>query len=135
MALFTTDTEFLVYMDSRDPVPTQHLRGRDALAPVFDDLNACEATAHFNGQSTVTLEGDTASGVTYCLAHHAMMVAASATSTRSSRSGDGRRRHPVSTRKLSGRRVPAPLQARPRIISVKRPAEGQRNAAYRSLTS
>jgi hypothetical protein len=28
MVLFTTDTEFLVYMDSRDPVPTQHLRGR-----------------------------------------------------------------------------------------------------------
>jgi hypothetical protein len=28
MALFTTDTEFLVYMDSCDPVPTQHLRGR-----------------------------------------------------------------------------------------------------------
>jgi hypothetical protein len=28
MALFTTDTEFLVYMDSCDPVPTQHLRRR-----------------------------------------------------------------------------------------------------------
>ena len=39
MALFTADTDFLVYMDSRNPSPTQHLRGRAALAPVFDELN------------------------------------------------------------------------------------------------
>ena len=40
MALFTEDTDFLVYTDSRDPAPTQHLRGRQA------------------------------TGVSYCLAHH-----------------------------------------------------------------
>ena len=39
MALFTEDTDFLVYMDSRNPSPTQEIRGRAALAPVFDDLN------------------------------------------------------------------------------------------------
>ena len=27
-------------------------------------------TTHFNGQSTVALDGDRASGETYCLAHH-----------------------------------------------------------------
>jgi ketosteroid isomerase-like protein len=70
MALFTEDTDFLVYMDSRNPAPTQHLRGRAALAPVFDELNTYEATMHFNGQSTTALDGDHASGVTYCLAHH-----------------------------------------------------------------
>jgi ketosteroid isomerase-like protein len=70
MALFTNDTDFLVYMDSKNPAPTQHLRGRAALAPVFDDLNTYEATMHFNGQSTTVLDGDHASGVTYCLAHH-----------------------------------------------------------------
>jgi SnoaL-like domain len=70
MALFTEDTDFLVYMDSRDPSPTQHFRGRGALAPVFDELNTYEATMHFNGQSTAVLDGDHASGVTYCLAHH-----------------------------------------------------------------
>ena len=70
MALFTEDTDFLVYMDSRNPSPTQHLRGRGALAPVFDELNTYEATMHFNGQSTAVLDGDYASGVTYCLAHH-----------------------------------------------------------------
>jgi ketosteroid isomerase-like protein len=70
MALFTEDTDFLVYMDTRNSSPTQHLRGRAALAPVFDELNTYEATMHFNGQSTTVLDGDHASGVTYCLAHH-----------------------------------------------------------------
>ena len=70
MALFTEDTDFQVYMDSNTPSPTQHLRGRAALAPVFDELNTYVATMHFNGQSTTVLDGDHASGVTYCLAHH-----------------------------------------------------------------
>jgi hypothetical protein len=70
MALFTEDSDFLVFMDSRDPSPTQRLRGRGALAPVFDELNTYVVTMHFNGQSTTVLDGDNASGVTYCLAHH-----------------------------------------------------------------
>src|SRR6266496_2718629 len=49
MALFTEDTEFLVFMDS---------------------LNTYVATMHFNGQNTVTVDGDRATGVNYCLAHH-----------------------------------------------------------------
>lgn len=79
MGLFTDDADFLVYMDSRNPVPTQQLRGRDALAPVFDELNVYEATMHFNGQSTTVLEGDHASGVTYCLAHHVRVDGAART--------------------------------------------------------
>ena len=47
MALFTEDTDFLVYMDGRSQSPTQHLRGRAALAPVFDELNTYVATMHF----------------------------------------------------------------------------------------
>jgi ketosteroid isomerase-like protein len=70
MALFTEDTHFVVYLDAKDSEPTQELHGRDALAPVFDDLNAYVATTHFNGQSTVVLDGDRATGVGYCLAHH-----------------------------------------------------------------
>ncbi len=70
MSLFTEDTDFQVYMDSSDPTPTQHLRGRAALAPVFDELNVYKATMHFNGQSTTVLDGDRAEGVTYCMAHH-----------------------------------------------------------------
>ena len=70
MALFTEDTHFLVYMDAKDPEPTQELHGRDSLAPVFDALNVYNATMHFNGQSTVSLNGDKATGESYCIAHH-----------------------------------------------------------------
>ena len=70
MALFTEDTHFLVYMDAKAEEPTQELHGRESLAPVFDALNAYVATTHFNGQSTVAVEGDRATGETYCLAHH-----------------------------------------------------------------
>jgi hypothetical protein len=70
MALFTEDTDFQVFMDTHSPSPTQHLEGRAALAPVFDELNTYIVTMHFNGQSTTVLDGDHASGVTYCLAHH-----------------------------------------------------------------
>src|SRR5258708_14501909 len=57
-------------MDVSNPTPAQHIQSRAALAPVFDELNTYEATMHFNGQSTTVLDGDHASGVTYCLAHH-----------------------------------------------------------------
>ena len=70
MALFTADTVFHVFMDSRSAEPTQTLHGRDALAPVFENLNTYQATTHFNGQSAVEIEGDTAKGESYCIAHH-----------------------------------------------------------------
>jgi hypothetical protein len=46
------------------------LHGRSALAPVFADLNQYQATTHFNGQSTIRLDGDRATGESYCIAHH-----------------------------------------------------------------
>ena len=69
-ALFTEDTHFLVYMAGEGAEPTQELDGREALTPVFADLNRYEATTHFNGQSTIALDGDRATGESYCLAHH-----------------------------------------------------------------
>ena len=70
MALFTEDTRFLVFYDVTSAEPSQELQGRESLAPVFDDLNQYVATMHFNGQSTVSLDGDRAAGESYCLAHH-----------------------------------------------------------------
>ena len=70
MALFTVDTRFLVFYDLTSAEPSQELHGRESLAPVFDDLNQYVATMHFNGQSTVALDGDRATGESYCLAHH-----------------------------------------------------------------
>jgi hypothetical protein len=71
MSLFAADTHFVVYMNAKDPTPSQELHSREALAPVFADLNKYEATTHFVGQSTIfTLTKDRATGEAYCLAHH-----------------------------------------------------------------
>ena len=71
MSLFTKDTHFVVYMNAKDPRPSQELRSREALAPVFAALNQYDATTHFVGQSAITsLTGDRATGEAYCLAHH-----------------------------------------------------------------
>jgi hypothetical protein len=71
MSLFTAGTHFLVYMNAKDPTPSQELHSREALAPVFADLNKYDATTHFVGQSTIfTLTKDRATGEAYCLAHH-----------------------------------------------------------------
>ena len=80
MALFTADTHFVVYMNAKDPTPSQELHSREALAPVFADLNKYDATTHFVGQSTIfTLTAGRATGEAYCLAHHITV-------------GDGKRR-------------------------------------------
>lgn len=72
-ALFTDDTRFVVYIDGQGSEPTQVLDGREALTPVFEDLNRYQATMHFNGQSTIALDRDRATGETYCIAHHLLM--------------------------------------------------------------
>jgi hypothetical protein len=69
-ALFTADTRFAVYMDGEWSDASYVLEGRDALTPVFDDLNRYEATMHFNGQSTVRIDGERATGESYTIAHH-----------------------------------------------------------------
>src|ERR1700747_1515772 len=71
MSLFTEDTHFVVYMNAKDPTPSQELHSREALASVFAELNKYDATTHFVGQSTIfTLTDDRGTGETYCLAHH-----------------------------------------------------------------
>jgi ketosteroid isomerase-like protein len=71
MSLFTADAHFVVYMNAKDPTPSMELHSREALAPVFADLNKYDATTHFVGQSTVlTLTSDRGTGESYCLAHH-----------------------------------------------------------------
>ena len=71
MSLFTPDTHFVVYMNARERNPSQELHSREALAPVFADLNKYAATMHFVGQSTIlSLTNDQGTGEAYCLAHH-----------------------------------------------------------------
>jgi ketosteroid isomerase-like protein len=71
MSLFTPDTHFVVYMNAKDSIPSQELHSREALAPVFAELNEYDTTTHFVGQSTIfTLTDDRGTGEAYCLAHH-----------------------------------------------------------------
>jgi hypothetical protein len=48
MSLFTADTHFVVFMNAKDSKPSLELRSREALAPVFADLNKYDATTHFS---------------------------------------------------------------------------------------
>lgn len=70
MSLFTQNTRFIVYMDSKSPIPAQEILGRKNLAPVFEALNAYDTTMHFNGQRSIKINGSNATGLTYCMAHH-----------------------------------------------------------------
>src|SRR6202008_4067321 len=71
MALFPEDTHFVVYMNAKDPTPSQELHSREALAPVFADLNKYDATTHFLRQSTIfSVAAERARGEAYCLANH-----------------------------------------------------------------
>lgn len=69
MSLFTEDTHFLM-RNAKDPLPSQEIHSRNALAPVFADLKQYDSVMHFNGQSTIyTLANESATAETYCLAH------------------------------------------------------------------
>ena len=71
MSLFTADTHFVVFMNAKDPTPSQELHSREELAPVFADLNQYTATMHLLGQTTIlTLTRDRGTGETYCMPHH-----------------------------------------------------------------
>jgi len=71
MSLFTRDTRFVVFMNAKDLKPSMELHSREALTPVFADLNKYNATTHFIGQSTIfNLTSDRATGEAYCLTHH-----------------------------------------------------------------
>jgi hypothetical protein len=69
-ALFTEDCRFAVFMDGAGTEATYVLRGRDSLTPVFEGLQQYTATMHFNGQCTIAVDGDRATGESYTVAHH-----------------------------------------------------------------
>jgi SnoaL-like domain len=69
-ALYDDDARTLVYSDPAASEPAQVLTGHAEHAEGFRVLSQYTATMHFNGQSTIELDGDRATGETYTLAHH-----------------------------------------------------------------
>jgi len=70
MALFTEDTDFSSTWRLAIPFLPNTFGDGTRYHRYSTNLDTYEATTHFNGQSTTVLDGDNASGLTYCLAHH-----------------------------------------------------------------
>jgi hypothetical protein len=69
--LFVPEGTVEVYSgDPQTTEPVQRIQGRAALAKSFEVLDSYDVTTHFNGQSAVQVDGDSATGESYCLAHH-----------------------------------------------------------------
>lgn len=70
--LFTKDAVVEIYHaePKRNTKPDAVLISRDTLEKAFGVLRKYDVTMHFNGQSTIRLHGDSATGEIYCLAHH-----------------------------------------------------------------
>lgn len=67
--LFTENALVKVF-NGKSTEPVQTLRGRKALENGFQVLKQYDVTTHFNGQNTLTVNGNKATGEVYCLAHH-----------------------------------------------------------------
>ena len=68
--LFLDNARFIVFMDSKSPTPTQEITNKADLMAVFDNLKTYYTTMHLNGQSKLEINGNKASGISYCFAHH-----------------------------------------------------------------
>ena len=70
MALFTAATRFMVFMDATAAEPTRQLEGVSCWPRYSTSSIPTPPLCTSNGQSTVKLDGDRATGESYCLAHH-----------------------------------------------------------------
>ena len=71
---------FAVYVSGDGSEPTYLIDGREGLTPVFADLSRCDVATHFNGQSTIDLDGGRATGESYIIAHTSSELTGSARS-------------------------------------------------------
>lgn len=70
-ALFTDDGVLAIYEGDPDRVaPTRERRGRVEISKAISKLARYDVTSHFLGQQTFVVDGDRATGETYCIAHH-----------------------------------------------------------------
>ena len=69
-ALFEEDGRLLVHRNGEGSPATSEVIGRTALEAAIASLVRWTSTTHLVGQQVVEVDGDEATGVTYCLAHH-----------------------------------------------------------------
>jgi hypothetical protein len=70
-SLFTRDGRLVIYHgDPRTSAPVGEMRGREGIARAMRGIERYERTTHFLGQRSVHVEGERASGETYCFAYH-----------------------------------------------------------------
>ncbi len=69
--LFTDDATIEIYhSEPENNKPDTILHGKREFIAGFETLKHYDVTMHFNGQSTIHIYGDSATGELYCLAHH-----------------------------------------------------------------
>lgn len=67
--LFVPDGELCIFERGK-PDPVRERVGRPAIAAAMKGLERYDVTLHVVGNHTAVIDGDTATGETYCLAHH-----------------------------------------------------------------
>lgn len=68
--LFEEDALLQVYYGPESAGPPAETRGRDRLSAIPERLGRYDRTFHFVGNHVCSVDGDGATGQTYCLAHH-----------------------------------------------------------------
>jgi ketosteroid isomerase-like protein len=70
-ALFSPDGVLKIYEGDPATVEPDRVRtGQREIATALAGLSRYEVTTHFLGQQSVQIDGDMATGETYCMAHH-----------------------------------------------------------------
>jgi SnoaL-like domain len=72
-ALFTEGGALRIFERGTDE-PVRERLGREAISTAFAGLSRYDVTLHVVANHLVELDGDTATGETYCLAHHVRTI-------------------------------------------------------------
>ena len=70
LSAFHADGRLTVFTNTDDPEPRSVRQGHEELAAIPDLLSRYDKTFHFLGNHRYSVDGDTASGEVYCIAHH-----------------------------------------------------------------
>ncbi len=68
-ALFTPDGVLRIF-ERGTPAPVREREGREQIASAMEGLRRYDTTLHVVANHYADIDGDTATGETYCLAHH-----------------------------------------------------------------